>query len=183
MQFDPPIGSIIAFAGPGTPDGYLLCDGHSYSKSAPYDSLFAVIGTSWGGDGVTNFNVPDLRGLFLRGADLGRGQDPDAGSRTPANPGGHSGDQVGTFQADALHSHSHDISPNPHQHDYTVRLNEGGVQYASAGGDVWAMKAPAGDPTRQTAQITLSLSGPTQAATASETRPKNASVQYLIRYM
>ena len=48
-----------------------------------YANLFAAIGTAWGiGDGPTTFNLPDMRGNFLRGVDPGIGQDPDAASRT-----------------------------------------------------------------------------------------------------
>ncbi len=63
-----PIGTIIPYTGGSIPDGYVLCDGSAISRSA-YLDLFTVIGTTWGsGDGSTTFNVPDLRGRFLRGA-------------------------------------------------------------------------------------------------------------------
>lgn len=63
------VGSIIWHAGTGTPDGALYCDGSAVSRTA-YAELFAAIGTTYGsGDGATTFNIPDLRGLFVRGAD------------------------------------------------------------------------------------------------------------------
>ncbi|MET3560724.1 hypothetical protein ABID39_001433 [Bartonella japonica] len=64
-----PIGFIGNFAMETLPDGWLLCDGSAYSRDT-YHNLFATIGTMWGnGDGATTFNVPDFRGMFLRGFD------------------------------------------------------------------------------------------------------------------
>ena len=64
-----PPGTIIAFAGPvaNAPAGYLLCDGQSYPRSK-YPDLFEAIDTVYGGVGTNDFNVPDFRGVFLRGA-------------------------------------------------------------------------------------------------------------------
>lgn len=54
-------GTIIDYAAPGTPTGYLYCDGSPVSR-VTYAALFAVIGTTWGaGDGVNTFNLPDFR--------------------------------------------------------------------------------------------------------------------------
>ena len=72
----PPVGSVIAFAGPlaNVQPNYLLCDGQSLPRVGIYKPLFDVIGTSWGGDALNNFNLPDLMGLFLRGVDGGVGR-------------------------------------------------------------------------------------------------------------
>ncbi|WP_175868723.1 phage tail protein [Bartonella gabonensis] len=71
-----PSGLIGPFAMERLPDGWLLCDGQAYSRST-YRALFDAIGTIWGdGDGVATFNVPDFRGMFLRGLDHERGLDP-----------------------------------------------------------------------------------------------------------
>lgn len=68
LYADSPIGSIIPFGGTTAPSGFLLCQGQAVSRTT-YAELFAVIGTSFGsGDGSTTFNVPDLRGEFIRGA-------------------------------------------------------------------------------------------------------------------
>jgi len=86
-----PPGTIIAFGGPagaatdggagGIPPGWLLCDGSAVSR-ATYASLFGAIGINFGGgDGITTFNLPDMRGRFLRGVDHGAGRDPDAANR------------------------------------------------------------------------------------------------------
>lgn len=62
-----PIGAIIPYAGSTAPFGTLICNGAAISRSA-YPELFEAIGTTWGaGDGSTTFNIPDLRGYFLRG--------------------------------------------------------------------------------------------------------------------
>jgi len=69
------IGSVSAFAMPTPPTGWLVCDGSAISRTE-YADLFAAIGTLWGhGDEVTTFNLPDLRGEFVRGFDDGRGVD------------------------------------------------------------------------------------------------------------
>ena len=68
LYADNPIGTILPFGGSSIPTGFLLCDGTAVSRTT-YSELFAVIGTSFGsGDSVSTFNVPDLRGEFIRGA-------------------------------------------------------------------------------------------------------------------
>lgn len=58
------------------PTGWIPADGRALSRTT-YAALFSAIGTAYGsGDGSTTFNVPDLRGEFLRGWDSGRGIDP-----------------------------------------------------------------------------------------------------------
>jgi len=65
---DNPLGTILSYGGTTAPDGWFLCHGQALSRTE-YSELFAVIGTSFGtGDGSTTFNLPDLRGEFLRGA-------------------------------------------------------------------------------------------------------------------
>ena len=68
-------GQVVAFATTVAPAGYLKCDGAAVSRTT-YAALFAKLGTTWGaGNGTTTFNLPDLRGEFIRGADDGRGLD------------------------------------------------------------------------------------------------------------
>lgn len=70
-----PVGTIAAFATPNIPKGWLFCDGSAISRT-DYKALLDVIGLMYGiGDGVNTFNIPDLRGVFLRGYDAGRGID------------------------------------------------------------------------------------------------------------
>ncbi|MCZ2158818.1 tail fiber protein [Bartonella sp. 220] len=93
-----PCGLIGPFAMQSLPSGWLLCDGRAYSREA-YRDLFLTIGTSWGaGDGVSTFNVPDFRGMFLRGMDYGRHVDPWR--------------SFASFQGFSLKSHDHFIGPS-----------------------------------------------------------------------
>lgn len=64
-----PSGMIIHLGTRKLPSGWLWCDGGEYSRW-DYPDLFAAIGTTWGaGNGTSTFNVPDLRGVFIRGRD------------------------------------------------------------------------------------------------------------------
>lgn len=88
-----PAGMVAHFARNAAPTGWLKANGAAISRST-YASLFSAIGTTFGaGDNSTTFNVPDLRGEFLRSWDDGRGIDL--------------GRLFGAFQADELKSHSH----------------------------------------------------------------------------
>ncbi|MEO6920603.1 MAG: tail fiber protein [Collimonas sp.] len=57
----PYVGEIRLFAFPRVPTGWFACDG-SQQQISEYDVLFALIGTTFGGDGVQTFCVPDMRG-------------------------------------------------------------------------------------------------------------------------
>ena len=71
-----PAGTISYFAMLNPPTGWLVADGSPIPRDQ-YQELFAVIGTYYGaGDGRTTFNIPDLRGEFIRSWDAGRGVDP-----------------------------------------------------------------------------------------------------------
>ena len=61
----PLIGQIIMFGGNFPPLGWMRCDGQLL-PIAQYTTLFALIGTIYGGDGQTTFALPDLRGRFRR---------------------------------------------------------------------------------------------------------------------
>jgi len=70
-----PAGTVSYTAANTVPAGYLECNGAAVSRTT-YATLFAAIGTTYGtGDGSTTFNLPDLRGEFVRGWDHGRGVD------------------------------------------------------------------------------------------------------------
>lgn len=61
------IGCVIWCAGNVTPDNTIYCDGSAISRTT-YAELFDAIGTTYGaGDGSSTFNIPDLRGYFIRG--------------------------------------------------------------------------------------------------------------------
>ena len=89
------VGQVIFTAGVVAPAGSLKCDGSEVSRTT-YQALFAAIGTTFGaGNGSTTFNLPDLRGEFVRGWDDARGVD--------------SGRTFGSTQADELKSHTHAV--------------------------------------------------------------------------
>jgi len=91
-----PAGAVQVFAMNSAPSGWLSCDGSAISRTT-YSTLFSAISTTYGtGDGSTTFNLPDLRGEFIRGWDAGRGID--------------SGRTFGTAQSDAFEAHNHDVS-------------------------------------------------------------------------
>jgi microcystin-dependent protein len=83
----------MTFAMASAPTGWLAADGTAVSRTT-YAALFAAIGTTYGsGDLTSTFNLPDLRGEFVRGLDSSRGVD--------------AGRVIGSFQADELKSHTH----------------------------------------------------------------------------
>jgi microcystin-dependent protein len=156
-----PPGTIAAFAGSSIPAGWRLCDGSSVNRTDSA-ALFAAIGTSWGnGDGTTTFNVPDLRGRFLRGVDRGANRDPDRATRIGETPGQNVGDDVGSLQSDALDNHNH-----PYNH-----ISATGIAYAPGGAGATVIMAAAGG----------TSAGVINANVSTETRPKNASVNYIIK--
>ena len=109
-----PVGTIIAVGGNnygGWPAGYWYCGGESLTRTdTRFEELFAVIGTNFGTAGATVFNVPDLRGKFLRAVDGGVGHDDQRNARTASAPGGASGDAPGSFQPWANGTHTHTFS-------------------------------------------------------------------------
>ena len=60
------IGMIFLFAGNFAPRGFMLCNGQTLSISQ-YTALFSILGTSFGGNGTTNFQLPNLQGAFPLG--------------------------------------------------------------------------------------------------------------------
>ncbi|VBB07897.1 Hypothetical protein LUCI_3162 [Lucifera butyrica] len=112
-----PAGVVMHFAAATPPKGWLKADGSAIART-DYADLFAVVGTAFGtGDGSTTFNLPDLRGEFIRGFDDGRGVDS---SRV-----------LGSNQSDAFASHTHPyyyMTPEiPSDGDYGVPGNSTGT--------------------------------------------------------
>ena len=66
------LGGISAFAGTIAPEGYAFCDGQQLSIFE-YESLFSIVGTTFGGNGTTTFALPDLRGRIPVGTGQGIG--------------------------------------------------------------------------------------------------------------
>lgn len=168
-----PIGTVLPYAGhvndsifDGKPaqviaiPGYLLCNGAEID-STDYPELARVIQDHWGNGADGNsetMNLPDLRGLFLRGVAGLRGNDP--GGRTEMQTGGNTGNEVGSYQGDAFQQHTH---------AYVRNLET--IVRGSSGGEATVLRGT------QTVQ-TFGATG----NTSSETRPRNAYVHYIIKY-
>lgn len=62
MMYDPTIGEIALFAGDFTPLYWALCDGQTLPIENN-EALYSILGTQYGGDGVQNFQLPNLAPL------------------------------------------------------------------------------------------------------------------------
>lgn len=145
------IGAVSAFAMQTPPEGWLVCDGSAISRT-DYADLFAAIGTVWGaGDEISTFNLPDLRGEFVRGFDAGRGVDVDR--------------LFGSSQADEFKSHNHpgEFHNGTSTHDYC------------AGGNMPSMLKKHNGGQQTIAQGNVAAEG------GSETRPRNIAMTYAIK--
>lgn len=107
-----PTGTVIWFADDSVPTGYLEANGAAVSRTT-YATLFTLIGTTYGsGDGATTFNLPDLRGYFVRGWDNGRGVD--------------TGRVFGSNQVEMIGPHDHTFVGSPlsgHTHTFVIGDN------------------------------------------------------------
>ncbi|WP_437312329.1 phage tail protein [Sorangium sp. So ce388] len=108
-----PVGAVMAFAGATAPRGWLMCDGSALSRST-YADLFNAIGTTYGpGNGVSTFELPDLRGRSVVGQGLGsvealgNSEGVDVAARTPL--------------------HHHTVNPHTHTHIAPVGARAGDI--------------------------------------------------------
>jgi microcystin-dependent protein len=119
--YDEDIGKIEYFAMQTPPNRRLECNGSAVSRTT-YAKLFTAIGTTYGvGDGSTTFNLPDLRGVFPRGWDNGKGYDTGRtfGSYQADDNKAHT--HTGTTASDGAHTHAETIY-NPQNYGGTTRL-------------------------------------------------------------
>jgi microcystin-dependent protein len=194
-----PSGTIIAYGGPASattdggapavPAGWLLCDGSAVSRTT-YANLFAAIGINFGGgDGIGTFNLPDLRGRFLRGVDHGAGRDPNAAARTASNTGGQVGDAVGTLQGQATALPTTAFTTNTtgdHNHFNGVyhRLMATEAESGHVSSTTTATDSSPSEPDIVDSAPEVNAGNHSHSVTAggdSETRPKNVGVNYLIK--
>lgn len=122
-----PVGTLLDYAGPTAPSGYLLCDGSSYSTTT-YPNLFNAIGYNWGGSGGT-FNVPDFRGRTAVGAGQGTGLT----NRALATVSGEEKHTL-TSAETGVASHTHSVTDNAHSHSITTStstsISDGGHSHS-----------------------------------------------------
>ena len=187
-----PTGSVHMMATTTAPSGYLKCNGTAISRTT-YAALFAIIGTTHGaGDGSSTFNVPDLRGEFVRGWDDSRGVD--------------SGRNFGTSQSDNNKQHNHSASStitDPGHFHYVVsttsisgssnRLGDKAgqdVRFSTAGfvGNDSRQDYVAGAVTNSanTGRSEVKTTGISASVTvnnsaAGEARPRNVAMMYVIK--
>jgi microcystin-dependent protein len=172
-------GAIIPFAGPADkiPAGWLLCDGREVSRSE-YLNLYNAIGVCWGkGDNSKTFNLPDLRGMFLRGVSGDSGNDQDAKSRTRLTEnGGNVGNDVGSYQGDAIRNITGQIGFMD-VYKYT-NPNTNGAFYATSGN----YDGPKVSRDNDNGLIKFDASRAPGVTVGSDNRPKNVYVNYIIKY-
>ena len=184
-----PSGSVFCMAVATVPSGYLECNGAEISRTT-YAALFAVIGTAYGtGNTTTTFNIPDLRGEFIRGLDLGRGVD--------------SGRNIAIVQLSQNKSHNHpastSISDPGHFHHSFRSGNAGERQYNSnlsstnfpssgtgAGNknEAYNIVAQSSSPNvGQTSNVANGVNASTTTTNdgGSEARPRNLAMMYIIK--
>lgn len=152
--------------------GWLACDGRAYG-SASFPELFEAVGHAHGGSGAS-FNVPDLRGRFVRGVDYSAeyGFDPLDNDPRQATAGGGNATGVGSCQEDSLGYHTHSVSP-PNR---SAELESGNDDRTD--GRAMSMHTTSGATLVSPAS---SASLPLRPTLSSENRPTNMYVHYLIK--
>ena len=157
-----PSGQVAFFAGQDAPAGWLKANGAAVSRTV-YAALFAAIGTRYGaGDGSTTFNLPDLRGLFLRALDEGKGIDV--------------GRVLGSHQTDAMQRWFAEFTYQRAQINGVETVN-GGIQFVST-----AYGTP--QPASNGWAVSRAIIGPDvndSARVAGETRPTNMALLACIK--
>lgn len=147
-----PTGAVIAFAGIKVPDGYLECNGASFSAST-YPKLYAALGEN---------TVPDLRGQFVRGWDDGKGVDKNR--------------VLGSSQDDALQNITGSFGGVIAYGGYP---RTSGAAYNLRNYTIGKYRGGGRDP-RYTSDVGFDASR--VAKTATETRPKNVALIYIIKH-
>jgi len=173
-----PAGTVQPFAGEYSvvPQGWLPCDGSEYQKT-DFPDLYEAIKNAWGENG-TKFRVPDLRGQFLRGVDGTSGVDPNKTIRTAKYTGGNTGNNVGSFQGDAFQGHSHLVYTGG---NVTTGQNMTSQSASLSGSGIGIMVSSYAGPYAYGTAI-YNLSGYGNANFTSESRAKNAYVNYIIKF-
>lgn len=129
---DPFLGEIMLFAGNFAPRGFAFCEGQIISI-AQNSALFSLLGTTYGGNGVTTFALPDLRGR----APIHQGQGPGLSSIPLGDVGGQ--EQV-TMLATQMPQHTHALGVNSGAG--TSASPSGGVLASGAGTNVHGETIP-----------------------------------------
>lgn len=120
----PPIGCVLAYSGNVAPNqNWQLAQGQAVSRTV-FANLFAIVGITYGsGDGVTTFNLPDMRGRTIAGVDAGANRLTTATMSTQALAG------VGGAENHSLTGaengpHAHGTTDPGHSHNSTITLQQ-----------------------------------------------------------
>ena len=196
-----PVGTVTAYAGEWKEDvrqnfyhmGWLICEGQELVIEN-YTDLYQAIGHIYGESAPDTFKLPDFRGIFLRGLDLGKQLDPNRA--------------LGDYQADSNKQHTHvgkALEAGEHNHTGTIekagehrhRLEATGYWFTSKlRNERRAITGDAEDSQKywttgegeHTHGIQIDASGMHQheltieSSGDNETRPKNYPVVYLIKF-
>lgn len=111
--------------------GWLICDGRSLSRDT-YSELFNIIGTTYGSNSATTFNLPDCRGRVLGGSGSGSGL-------TSRSSGTLLGSETHTMTINEMptHTHTHTGTTNSngsHTHTHNANGGQGGLGLVTADG-------------------------------------------------
>jgi hypothetical protein len=158
-----PPGIVLYHAGSAAPNGYLLCDGSLVGKNQ-YSALYLALGgeNSPYGQNSVSFNLPDLRGVFVRGLDVGRGIDTNR-SR-------------GSYQEQQLQTHRH-VAPYSEAFGGPFGRTASGGKQGSRSTDYDNYYYFTNDGSEFDSAL---LNAP--GAVGSETRPKNVALIAIIKY-
>lgn len=157
---DPFLGQIILFGGNFAPRGWAMCNGQLMSI-AQNSALFSVLGTTYGGDGINTFALPDLRGR----APIGWGNGPGL---TPVALGQMGGTETTTLTLANLPNHTHNAIANlqvaqgaSSNGGDTDTPNPGAVPAATGGSAIYSHATPDTTllPAHATGTITVGATG------------------------
>ncbi len=168
-----PTGAIFCVGVNTVPTGYVKCNGASYSTSGTYAALFAAIAYTYGGSG-SSFNVPDLRGEFVRGFDDSRNVD--------------SGRNIGSSQGAQNQSHDHNADASATSnvsdpgHDHNARGyggdDDGGGQFAGSQNNAVSSSAIDDATTGISVSTSVTIDVDNEGG---EARPRNVALLYIIK--
>jgi microcystin-dependent protein len=123
---DPYLSMIEAFGFDFAPRGWALCAGQTLSV-AQNQALFALLGTTYGGNGTTTFNLPDLRGRLALGFGLGAGLSPYA-------LGAIGGQESHQLTASEVPTHAHSLNATNNGQANGTNVPSSGVRMGSGYG-------------------------------------------------
>lgn len=158
-----PVGAIMPYVGANAPEGWLICNGAAIPSH--HTKLITLLGSN---------NTPNLQGLFLRGT----------GTTSVNN---QSGPALNTTQQDSFKSHDHYVSLTTsnnggHTHQYKDHHQKYESNGWTNGGADYALASSTWRTTNSSGEHTHNVSGNTNNAGSSETRPVNYGVNYIIKY-